>query len=62
MGLNIVEINVFYSTFTKVFLFWSRFYVFSVFFVFLNVFTSMEYSRQYIPDARSIWVDCRGLL
>ena len=43
MGFNIVDTNVFYSTFTNVFvIFVTFFYVFNVLKVFLNVFfTSM---------------------
>jgi len=40
MGLNIVDVNVFYSTFTNVFkiIFVTFFYVFNVLKIFLNVF------------------------
>ena len=38
MGLNIVDINVFYSTFTNVFLFCHVLSRFWRFYIFLNVF------------------------
>jgi len=43
MRLNVVDINVFYSTFTNVFLFLSRFYVFQRFFVFFERFLHLRF-------------------
>ena len=47
MGLNIMDINVFYSTFTNVFfLFLSRFLRFLTFFIFLSRFLHLWFTAQ----------------